>query len=155
MGKLMLAAVLLAGLLTAARGGSHPSVALVGDSIRVAPRAQPAAVRADTSFLVAVARARTPFRVGGTPPRARWGDTPPPPPAPKPFVERPHLLLTGIIWAREPVALIEGIPGTEQAASLSVGAELHGFRVTRIDAHRALVAGQDTVWSLEVRNPWP
>lgn len=102
--------------------------------------------------LIAVARARTPFRFGGTPPAVRWGETPPPP---VPVVERPRLVLTGIVWDRHPLALIEGIPGTEQAASLGVGAQLNGFRITRIEPSHVTIAGQDTTWRLEVRNPWP
>jgi hypothetical protein len=52
------------------------------------------------------------------------------------------------------VAILEGIPGQEQQVALTQGAEAGGFRIARIERTRVIVAGQDTVWTLEVRTPW-
>lgn len=131
-----------------------PAAAGAAVAVATAPGAAP---RRDTvgPALLPLALARTPFRVGGVPPAVRFGEAPLPVPVPRPVVERPRLVLTGILWSRQPVALLEGIPGTDQAQALVAGAQAGGLRVTRIEPSRVTVVGQDTVWTLEVRNPWP
>lgn len=158
MRSMLMPIVMVAGFAISATGsGAALTTTGVQDSTADRPPQQPAPTRPSRAAppLVAVARVRTPFRFGGTPPALRWGETPPPTPPPVPVVERPRLVLTGIVWDRHPLALIEGIPGTEQAASLGMGAQLNGFRITRIEPTHVTIAGQDTTWHLEVRNPWP
>lgn len=155
MRSMLMPIVMVAGLaISVTASKAAPLTTGFQDTNADRPTQQSASTRSSRAApsLVAVARVRTPFRFGGTPPAVRWGETPPPP---VPVVERPRLVLTGIVWDRHPLALIEGIPGTEQAASLGVGAQLNGFRITRIEPSHVTIAGQDTTWRLEVRNPWP
>jgi hypothetical protein len=71
-----------------------------------------------------------------------------------PPAERPPLTLSGIVWGAEPAALVEGMPGTEGSTVLRRGESVSGIRVTRIERTRVVLVGRDTVWTLEVREPW-
>jgi hypothetical protein len=63
-------------------------------------------------------------------------------------------MLTGIVWGRDPAAVLEGVPGVDGARLVRSGEELAGFRVRRITAQTVTVTGMDTTWVLEVRKPW-
>jgi len=101
------------------------------------------------------AAGRTPFRHRTAQPQRRFGEAPlPVQPAPPPPAPRPVLVLSGIVWGPMPAAIIEGIPGRDQAATLAAGDSAGPVRVQRIEPSRVTVAGFDTVWVLEVRQPW-
>ena len=93
-----------------------------------------------------------PFRATGEVPSIRFGEAPPPPTPPPP--PKPALSLSGILWGKEPAAILEGIPGREGQVVLRQG---HGdgvLRVTRIDTASVVITGLDTTWVLRVRQPW-
>jgi hypothetical protein len=71
-----------------------------------------------------------------------------------PPVPRPQLSLSGIIWGTEPVAIVEGVPGADGSRVLRRGQEVSGVRVVRIERERVTLAGADTTWTLQVRDPW-
>jgi len=71
------------------------------------------------------------------------------PPAPK-----PTLLLVGVVNGREPSAVIEGFPGIEGSRVMRVGDVVAGLQVKKIMDGRVVIAGMDTTWVLEVREPW-
>lgn len=98
--------------------------------------------------------ARDPFRPSHRPARVAYDPNPAPatPVAPPP--PKPALTLTGIVWGRDPAAVLEGVPGVDGARLVRAGEELAGFRVRRITAQKVTVTGMDTTWVLEVRKPW-
>lgn len=67
---------------------------------------------------------------------------------------KPALVLTGIVWATSPEAVLEGLPGVNSARVLRVGDVVTGLTVKRIEHGRVTVVGMDTVWVLTVRQPW-
>jgi hypothetical protein len=71
------------------------------------------------------------------------------PPAPKPI-----LLLVGVVNGSEPSAVIEGFPGVEGSRVMRVGDVVAGLQVKKIMDGRVVIAGMDTTWVLEVREPW-
>lgn len=155
---------LLSGLLVLVAVGAPVSV------LRLAPRARsldsapavppmlppafPAPEAGARALLLAVAEEQTPFRPEGELPFLRFGESPPPPVAPPPAVERPKLSVSGIVWGAEPVAIVEGLPGREWPIALAQGGAEGGFRVTRIERDRVTITGMDTVWVLRVREAW-
>ena len=70
------------------------------------------------------------------------------PPAP-----RPTLVLVGVVNGREPSAVIEGLPGIEGSRVVRVGDVVAGLQVKKITSGRVVIAGMDTTWVLEVREP--
>lgn len=152
-------AVLLVGLGAPLSGWRLARVE--GDLVKPAttvPSAQPepaAFDRRDLSELVRLAQAETPFRVGGLPPRIRYGAQPPVPVSQVPREPRPVLQLSGILWGREPAALVEGIPGREGAVVLHLGESAGSIKVVQLTETVARLSGMDTVWTLTVREPWP
>jgi hypothetical protein len=74
--------------------------------------------------------------------------------ASSPPVPRPQLSLSGIIWGTEPAAIVEGVPGADGSRVLRRGQEASGIRVVRIERERVILAGADTTWTLQVRDPW-
>jgi len=118
--------------------------------------AEPPQARASTGpvDLITLARRTTPFRLGRKPPPERYGAPPvsvAPPPSPVP---KPQLTLSGILWGREPAAIVEGVPGQEAPVVLRPGESIGPFRLIRIEAGRAVIQGMDTTWTLTVREPW-
>ena len=104
--------------------------------------------------LIVLARRTTPFRLGRKPSSERYGAPPVsvaplPPPAPK-----PQLVLSGILWGREPAAIVEGVPGQEAPVVFRQGESIGPFRLIRIEAGKAVIQGMDTTWTLTVREPW-
>jgi len=71
----------------------------------------------------------------------------PPPP-------KPTLILDGVVNGVDPSAVIEGLPGVEGSRVVRVGDVVAGLQVKRITDSRVVIAGMDTTWVLEVREPW-
>ncbi len=105
------------------------------------------------ALLHAAARG-TPFRIAHQAPVVRFGSLPAPS-AVLPSISRPHPVLTGLLWGRSPLVLLEGIPGHEGAVVLSRGDTAGGIRVGRIARDQVTLTGMDTSWTLTVRQPWP
>lgn len=93
---------------------------------------------------------RRPAAQGFDPARAAQGT----PETSAPPVDRPPLALSGIVWGSEPAAIVEGMPGAEGSTVLRRGESASGIRVARIEHTRVVLVGRDTVWTLEVREPW-
>lgn len=124
----------------------------------VASRAGARAARAPDTLLDAVVE-KAPFRADRRPPVHDDGvprDTslvasgPAAPPSPP----RPLLELAGIVWAREPIALVDGLPGTGLTQAMRVGETIQGIRVVRIGAEQVELKGLDTTWTLRVKRAW-
>jgi len=102
---------------------------------------------------VATIVSRDPFRIGRRPvlpaydPLRLAEQLAPPQP-------RPVLTLVGVMNGAEPSAVVEGIPGVEGARVLRVGDVVAGLKVKQIVNGRVVIAGMDTTWVLEVREPW-
>jgi hypothetical protein len=96
---------------------------------------------------------RDPFRIGRRPtlpaydPQRLAEQLAPPPP-------RPTLVLVGVVNGKEPSAVIEGLPGIEGSRVVRVGDVVAGLKVKKITDGRVFIAGVDTTWVLEVREPW-
>lgn len=106
-----------------------------------------------TSDSIAAVVARDPFRVGRLPAITAYDPVrlaqpvaPPPP--------RPVLTLVGIVHGPDASAVIEGLPGIEGSRVVRVGDVVAGLRIKRIANNRVTIAGMDTTWVLEVRDPW-
>lgn len=98
--------------------------------------------------------ARDPFRSVRRPAEVAFDPNPIPPPPAEPPPPKPTLLVSGILWGRDPSAVLEGLPGVEGARLVRAGEVVAGFRVRRITAHEVTVTGMDTTWVLQVRKPW-
>ena len=72
----------------------------------------------------------------------------------KPATTKPVLVLSGIVWGKDPTVVIQGLPGVEGSKVVRTGDQVGGIRVRRIERERVWVAGLDTTWSLAVREPW-
>jgi len=149
----LLAAVL--GLLVAMRMAGWPLAPIALDA-----RARPAtgASKADSVRRISTESAtaivsRDPFRIARRPtlpaydPLRLAEQLAPPPP-------RPALSLVGIVIGAVPSAVIEGLPGVEGSRVLRVGDVVASLRVKEISRGRVVIAGMDTTWALEVREPW-
>jgi hypothetical protein len=96
---------------------------------------------------------RDPFRIGRRPtlpaydPQRLAQQLAPP-------ASKPTLLLVGVVNGREPSAVIEGLPGVEGSRVMRVGDAVAGLQIKSIANGRVIVAGMDTTWVLEVREPW-
>ena len=64
---------------------------------------------------------------------------------------KPNLALAGLLGGREPVALVEGIPGRDGPVLLAVGDTAGGLKVRRIKGGEVTVSGMDTTWMLTVQ----
>jgi hypothetical protein len=60
----------------------------------------------------------------------------------------------GIVWGREPAAVIEGLPGVEGPRVVRRGDNVGALRVRDIVQDRVIVVGLDTTWTLKLRVPW-
>jgi len=102
---------------------------------------------------VAVIVSRDPFRIGRRPllpaydPMRLTEQLAPPPP-------KPTLILVGVVNGVDPSAVIEGLPGVEGSRVVRVGDVVAGLHVKKITDGRVVIAGMDTTWVLEVREPW-
>ena len=96
---------------------------------------------------------RDPFRIGRRPalpaydPQRLVEQLAPPTP-------KPALVLVGVVNGSDPSAVIEGFPGVEGSRVVRVGDAVAGLQIKRIANGRVVMAGMDTTWVLEVREPW-
>ncbi len=67
---------------------------------------------------------------------------------------KPVLAVVGIVAGAEATAVIEGLPGVEGARVVRVGDVVTGLRVKQIATDRVTIVGMDTMWVLNVREPW-
>ena len=67
---------------------------------------------------------------------------------------KPVLALLGLVVGVEATAVIEGFPGIEEARVVRVGDVVSGIRVQGIARNQVRLVGMDTVWVLQVREPW-
>lgn len=157
--RIGLVALGCAGLIAAAWAGTRPIAAgpLPQPSVLGAPgSAHSGPTALDSLAELAVSRppmraSRRPAAVPFDPVQPATGEAGVPVSAP---VERPRLILTGILWGREPVAVVEGLPGTDGPRVVRPGDRLGDLRVGRITQERVVVAGQDTLWNLNIRTAW-
>jgi hypothetical protein len=102
---------------------------------------------------IATIVSRDPFRIGRRPllpaydPLRLAEQLAPSPP-------KPTLSLVGVLNGIEPSAVIEGLPGVEGSRVVRVGDIVAGLTVKKITNGRVVIAGMDTTWVLEVREPW-
>jgi hypothetical protein len=102
---------------------------------------------------VAAIVSRDPFRIGRRPtlpaydPQRLAEQLAPP-------VPKPTLILVGVLNGADPSAVIEGLPGVEGSRVVRVGDVVAGLQVKNITNGQVVVAGMDTTWVLEVREPW-
>ncbi|HEU0013974.1 MAG TPA: hypothetical protein VFQ45_09840 [Longimicrobium sp.] len=163
-----LEAMLWALALALALGGwlrwraAEPDAAPLSEALAAAP-APPARVpRARLEEAARLVAAGNPFRLERAPAPIGFGapavpgmpgmpDGPPvfaPPPPP-----RPELRITGIVgppWQ----AMLEGVPGRQEAVVVRRGDVLGDLRVRSVTRESAVIAGPDTTWTLTVRRPW-
>lgn len=105
--------------------------------------------------LVRFVAGRTPFRASRRPtavafdPRRLIDDQGTSTTTPKPV-----LTLSGIVWGRDPTAVILGLPGIEGSKVVRNGDVVAGIKVNRIERERVWMSGLDTNWTLAVREPW-
>lgn len=90
---------------------------------------------------------RRPAAIGYDPQRAAA-------PAEANQVPKPVLTLVGLVGGAEPTAIIEGFPGVEGSRVVRPGDQVSGIKVVGIMRDRVRLAGMDTVWVLQVREPW-
>ena len=143
------------GLLVALRLGVSP---LVPIALAARPDLEARTPRTESAHRVSAESAtaivsRNPFRIARRPtlpaydPLRLAEQLAPPPP-------RPVLSLVGVVIGAVPSAVIEGLPGIEGSRVLRVGDVVAGLRVKQISNGRVVIAGMDTTWALEVREPW-
>jgi hypothetical protein len=112
-----------------------------------------ASVLAPSRDSVAAIVSRDPFRIGRLPAITAYDPVrlaqPVAPPQP-----RPQLTLFGIVNGVEPSAVVEGLPGVEGSRVVRVGDVVAGLKIKQIGTNRVVIAGMDTTWVLEVREPW-
>lgn len=130
-------------------GGGTPASAPVGE--------RPATVWAVTmpadSAVAALNRA-APFRVQRRPSPVAYDPSREPGAESPPARTPPAFVVTGIVWGREPSAVLEGVPGAEGARVVRRGDSVAGFQVMRVAQDRVRLAGLDTSWTLPVRTTW-
>jgi len=139
------------GVLVSLRLALRP-LATVGvpvDEPAVALAAVPPLVRASARLSDTL----DPFRFGHHPAGTRY-DPATPVQALAPQPPRPALVLDGIAWTTgDPLAVLEGLPGSSGPRVVRPGDAVGGLTVRRIAADRVIVTGMDTTWTLTVRKP--
>ena len=113
--------------------------------------AQPAASLLDSVTLMATRAAvfrerRSLASVPFDPARPQGTAAPPPSGAPRPAPQ-----LVGIAWGNTPVALLDGIPGTDGSRAMQRGDTAGGLKLRRIFPHEVTMTGYDTTWTLRIR----
>ncbi|HEX6053626.1 MAG TPA: hypothetical protein VFZ21_30360 [Gemmatimonadaceae bacterium] len=73
---------------------------------------------------------------------------------PRPVIQRPALVLGGIIGGPPWTAILEGVPGRTIPIVVQRGDTLAGLRVREVAKNHAVVAGMDTVWRLTLKRIW-
>jgi len=71
-----------------------------------------------------------------------------------PATPKPVLLLVGVLSGADPSAVVEGFPGVEGSRVVRVGDIIAGLRIKQIANNRVVIAGMDTTWVLQVKEPW-
>lgn len=109
-------------------------------------------IAADSAALIV---SRDPFRIGRRPALPaydplRVADQLAAPPSPP----RPALVLVGVLHGNPPSAVIEGLPGVEGARVVRPGDVIAGLAIKQLGGGRVTIAGMDTTWVLQVREPW-
>ena len=66
-------------------------------------------------------------------------------------LERPTLMLSGLILADPPGAIITGIPGGSGSTVLRPGEAAGGVRLRSVVGSSAVLTGMDTTWTLRLR----
>ena len=153
--RLPLVATGLLGVLVSVRIVAWPLVRVILPGSLEAAITAPAAdsARRITPESVTAIASRDPFRIGRRPvlpaydPLRLTEQQAPPPP-------RPRLVLVGVVSGGEPSAVIEGLPGVEGSRVVRVGDVIAGLQIKQIANNRVVIAGMDTTWVLEVREPW-
>ena len=153
--RLPLSITALLGVVVSIRFVAQPIVPIVVEG-QIGADTRPQTVRPTASIpadSVAAVVSRDPFRIGRRPVlpaydplRLAEQQAPPPP--------KPTFVLVGIVDGAAPSAVIEGFPGVDGSRVVRVGDVIAGFAVKRISAGRVIIAGADTTWRLEVREPW-
>jgi len=153
--RLTLILGLVLGLLAVARLLAWPlaRVSLSPSAVAEVGRGVPEAVRRVGAESVNAIVSRDPFRIGRRPALLpydplRLAEQLAPPP------QRPALIVVGVVTGAEPSAVIEGLPGVEGSRVMRVGDVVAGLQVKQIGNGRVVIAGMDTTWVLEVREPW-
>jgi len=68
---------------------------------------------------------------------------------------KPALACTGIVGdARNPTAVLTGLPGTAAPRVVQVGDHIGGLVIRAIARNHVTVTGLDTTWTLTVHEPW-
>jgi hypothetical protein len=68
--------------------------------------------------------------------------------------QRPPWVLVGVILGNPPVAIFGQVLNRSGGAVLSLGDQVDGFVVSRIDADSVLVAREGQSWAFDVTPPW-
>lgn len=151
--RLLLGMLAIAALATGVRATRY--VPLVRAEVATGASSSAATHSTESSIdLMRLSQKTTPFRVDRRPPKARYGIVLAPPAPITPPAPKPTLLLTGILWSRDPSAVLEGVPGSDGSVVVRKGQVIGRLEVIGIDSMRVVVRGLDTVWTLTVRNPW-
>ena len=151
--RALLAGLLGLGVVLAVRLAAwplvHPILTSSAQSMTQQARpARPASLDSLARFVVGV----DPFRLSRRPALVQYdplrAQEQLAPPAPKPVLQ-----LAGIVWegGTDPVAVVEGLPGTDGPRVVRVGDVVAGLRVQRISRDNVRIEGADTTWVLKVR----
>lgn len=71
-----------------------------------------------------------------------------------PAPPKPNLVLAGIVWGREPLAVLEGVPGSSEPRVVLAGDSVGGLRIRSVTRDRVVIVGFDTVWTLQLKARW-
>lgn len=154
--RLMIGALGLLALVTS-YGLVRPASAIVGPAAPLSAQVsteEPISAPSDLQSIVhrdLFRLARSPAAIVYDPQAAVAPGTVAEPPAPP---SRPALAVSGILWGRSPSAVLEGVPGSDQATLVRPGDTLGGLHVLRITSATVTVRGFDTTWTLSLRQPW-
>jgi hypothetical protein len=153
--RLPLLVVGLIGVTTSVRIAAGPIVRVQLPRAAASDSSIPAggARRRIAAESVAAVVSRDPFRIGRRPtlpaydPQRLAEQSAPP-------VPKPTLTLVGVMDGREPSAVVDGFPGVEGSRVVRVGDVVAALQIKKIANGRVVIAGLDTTWVLEVREPW-
>ena len=153
--RLPLIVVGLLGVTASVRIAAGPiaSIQLPGSSVWDSSAQTPRSTTRIAAESVATIVSRDPFRIGRRPllpaydPQRLAEQLAPPPP-------KPTLILVGVVNGLAPSAVIEGLPGVEGSRVMRLGDTVAGLKIEKITNSRVIIAGMDTTWVLEVREPW-